>query len=88
MTIADIFREAQSAGIRLWLKDGALAVTARETPPAGLIDRIRAEKPAIVAWLSQIAEDAAAQSDRIVLRAGRQIDRSLPDYAELDHLMS
>ena len=27
------------------------------------------------------------QSDRIVLRAGAQIDRSLPDYAELDHLM-
>lgn len=30
---------------------------------------------------------ARPQSDRIVLRAGRQIDRSLPDYAELDHLM-
>jgi len=27
------------------------------------------------------------QSDRIVLRAGRQIDRTLPDYAELDDLM-
>ena len=27
------------------------------------------------------------QSDRIVLRAGRAIDRCLPDYAELDHLM-
>ena len=27
------------------------------------------------------------QSDRIVLRNGRQIDRTLPDYAELDHLM-
>jgi cytosine deaminase len=27
------------------------------------------------------------QSDRIVLRAGRQIDRTLPDYAELDPLM-
>ncbi len=27
------------------------------------------------------------QSDRIVLRAGRQIDRTLPDYAELDELM-
>lgn len=27
------------------------------------------------------------QSDRIVLRAGRRIDRTLPDYAELDHLM-
>ncbi len=31
---------------------------------------------------------ARPQSDRIVLRAGRQIDRRLPDYAELDHLMS
>ena len=30
---------------------------------------------------------ARPQSDRIVLRAGRAIDRSLPDYAELDHLM-
>ncbi len=29
---------------------------------------------------------ARPQSDRIVLRAGRAIDRSLPDYAELDHL--
>ena len=27
------------------------------------------------------------QSDRIVLRAGQQIDRTLPDYAELDDLM-
>ena len=26
-------------------------------------------------------------SDRIVLRAGRAIDRTLPDYSELDHLM-
>lgn len=31
---------------------------------------------------------ARPQSDRIVLRAGRAIDRTLPDYAELDHLMS
>ena len=27
------------------------------------------------------------QSDRVVLRSGRQIDRTLPDYAELDDLM-
>ncbi len=27
------------------------------------------------------------QSDRLVLRAGRAIDRTLPDYAELDELM-
>lgn len=31
---------------------------------------------------------ARPQSDRIVIRNGRQIDRRLPDYAELDHLMS
>lgn len=30
---------------------------------------------------------ARPQADRIVLRAGKQIDRTLPDYAELDHLM-
>jgi cytosine/creatinine deaminase len=30
---------------------------------------------------------ARPQSDRIVLRQGRQIDRTLPDYAELDDLM-
>ncbi len=30
---------------------------------------------------------ARPQSDRIVLRSGVQIDRTLPDYAELDHLM-
>jgi cytosine deaminase len=30
---------------------------------------------------------ARPQADRIVVRAGRQIDRSLPDYAELDHLV-
>lgn len=30
---------------------------------------------------------ARPQSDRIVLRAGRAIDRTLPDYAELDNLM-
>jgi cytosine/creatinine deaminase len=30
---------------------------------------------------------ARPQSDRIVLRAGRAIDRTLPDYAELDHIM-
>jgi cytosine deaminase len=28
------------------------------------------------------------QADRIVLVAGRQIDTSLPDYRELDGLMS
>ncbi len=27
------------------------------------------------------------QADRVVVRAGRAIDRSLPDYADLDHLM-
>ncbi len=30
---------------------------------------------------------ARPQADRIVMRAGRQISRQLPDYAELDHLM-
>jgi cytosine deaminase len=30
---------------------------------------------------------ARPQMDRIVLRGGRQIDRTLPDYAELDPLM-
>lgn len=30
---------------------------------------------------------ARPQADRIVLRAGRQIDRTLPNYAELDDLM-
>lgn len=30
---------------------------------------------------------ARPQSDRIVMRSGQQIDRALPDYAELDHLM-
>ncbi len=30
---------------------------------------------------------ARPQSDRIVLRQGRTIDRTLPDYSELDHLM-
>ncbi|MDX8353804.1 cytosine deaminase [Cognatiyoonia sp. IB215182] len=30
---------------------------------------------------------ARPQSDRIVIRGGQQIDRTLPDYAELDHLM-
>lgn len=30
---------------------------------------------------------ARPQSDRLVLRAGRAIDRTLPDYAELDDLM-
>ncbi len=30
---------------------------------------------------------ARPQSDRIVLRAGRAIDTTLPDYADLDHLM-
>lgn len=28
------------------------------------------------------------QSDRVVIRGGQQIDRTLPDYSELDHLMS
>jgi cytosine deaminase len=30
---------------------------------------------------------ARPQADRIVLREGKMIDTSLPDYAELDHLM-
>ena len=28
------------------------------------------------------------ESDRIVVRAGRAIERDIPDYAELDDLMS
>jgi cytosine deaminase len=28
------------------------------------------------------------QSDRLVLRAGKAIDTTLPDYRELDHLMA
>ncbi|AGI67525.1 hypothetical protein OAN307_c18720 [Octadecabacter antarcticus 307] len=35
-------------------------------------------------WTELIARP---QTDRIVLRAGHAIDRTLPDYAELDHLM-
>ena len=31
---------------------------------------------------------ARPQSDRIVIRQGQQIDRTLPDFSELDHLMS
>jgi cytosine deaminase len=31
---------------------------------------------------------ARPQADRIVLRNGARIDRTLPDYAELDHLMT
>ena len=31
---------------------------------------------------------ARPQSDRIVIRGGAQIDRALPDFSELDHLMS
>jgi cytosine deaminase len=30
---------------------------------------------------------ARPQADRVVMRGGRQIDRRLPDYSELDHLM-
>jgi cytosine/creatinine deaminase len=30
---------------------------------------------------------ARPQADRVVLRVGREIDTTLPDYAELDHLM-
>ncbi|MEM1374623.1 MAG: cytosine deaminase [Pseudomonadota bacterium] len=31
---------------------------------------------------------ARPQSDRVVLRAGRAIDRTLPEFSELDHLMA
>ncbi|MEM1039165.1 MAG: cytosine deaminase [Pseudomonadota bacterium] len=31
---------------------------------------------------------ARPQSDRVVVRQGKAIDRTLPDYAELDHLMT
>lgn len=31
---------------------------------------------------------ARPQADRVVIRGGRQIDRRLPDHAELDHLMN
>jgi hypothetical protein len=66
MTIADILREAHGAGIRIWLKDGALAVTARGGVPPALLDRIRMQKPAIIDWLARLAEDAAAQDDAIL----------------------
>ncbi|WP_284164829.1 amino acid adenylation domain-containing protein [Frigidibacter sp. SD6-1] len=66
MTIADIIREASGAGVRLWLKDGQLAVSGKGPVPDGLLDRIRTEKPAITAWLAALAEDAAAQADPIL----------------------
>lgn len=31
---------------------------------------------------------ARPQSDRVILRAGRTIDTTLPDYRQLDHLMA
>ncbi|OJY30962.1 MAG: hypothetical protein BGP11_00860 [Rhodobacterales bacterium 65-51] len=66
MTIADILREAQGAGVRLWLKDGALAVTARGGVPPALLERIRAQKGQITDWLARLAEDAAAQEEAIL----------------------
>jgi cytosine/creatinine deaminase len=45
----------------------------------------RSDHPRARTWTEALF--ARPQSDRIVLRAGRAIDRTLPDYAELDHLM-
>ena len=41
--------------------------------------------PAERAWHEALSRH---QADRIVLRAGRAIDTTLPDYAELDRLFA
>ena len=55
-----------------------VAVAAGRAPADLVICRARS-------WTELMAR---TQSDRIVIRQGQQIDRTLPDFSELDHLMS
>jgi cytosine deaminase len=71
--------------------DWATAFTSQPTdtcgfPPASLAPGAPAD---LVICRARSATELLArpQSDRIVLRAGRTIDRALPDHAELDDLM-
>ncbi|WP_102106854.1 non-ribosomal peptide synthetase [Oceaniglobus roseus] len=66
MTISDILQDARQSGVRLSLKGGRLALDSRGPVPPALLDRIRSERDAIVAWLAQLAEDARAKGDPIL----------------------
>ena len=59
----------------------AMAVAAPSLAPGALADLL------IFKARSWTEFFARPQSDRIVIRAGRQIARTLPDYADLDPLM-
>lgn len=92
MDMVEVFREAaRIAHLDHPVGTWPAAVSVTPARVAGFADaRIAAGVPAdLVLFRARTFNEflARPQSDRVVLRAGRPIDRTLPDYRELDHLM-
>lgn len=90
--LVEVYREAtRIAHLDHPVADWPTAVTTTPSAVAGFAEGLIAEAaPAdLVLFRARTFNEflTRPQSDRIVLRGGRQIDRALPDYRELDHLM-
>ena len=92
MDMIEVMREATRIGhLDHSDPDWALAFTATPSRSCGFpAPSLAPGAPAdlvICAARSWTEFFARPQSDRVVLRGGRAIDRTLPDYSDLDHLM-
>jgi len=92
LDVVEVYREAtRIAHLDHPVADWPMAVTVTPSRVAGFADGVVAEgMPAdLVLFRARSFNEflARPQSDRAVLRGGKPIDRTLPDYRELDHLM-
>jgi cytosine deaminase len=90
--LVEVYREAtRIAHLDHPVADWPASVTTTPAAVAGFAGGVIAEgAPAdLVLFRARTFNEflTRPQSDRIVLRAGKPIDRTLPDYRELDHLM-
>jgi cytosine deaminase len=90
--LVEVYREAtRIAHLDHPVADWPRSVTTTPSAVAGFAEGMIAEgAPAdLVLFRARTFNEflTRPQSDRVVLRAGRPIDRTLPDYRELDHLM-
>jgi cytosine deaminase len=90
--VVEVYREAtRIAHLDHPIGDWPLTVTTTPAAIAGFSERLIATgAPAdLVLFRARTFNEflSRPQADRVVLRDGRAIDRTLPDYRELDHLM-
>jgi cytosine deaminase len=88
MDMVEVLREATRIGhLDHTGTDWVRTVTANPAQAMGLGTGLDPDNIVIFRARSWNEFFARPQSDRIVIRAGRQIDRTLPDYSDLDGLM-